>query len=42
LTGRIRNSHLNITDTGAQKQLWKPNKRVQRMVLGADVGLEET
>jgi hypothetical protein len=27
---------------GFQKKVWKPNKRIQRMVLGMDIGLEET
>jgi hypothetical protein len=35
-------SHKNTHPTGVRKRVWKENKRVRRMVLGSDVGLEET
>jgi hypothetical protein len=40
--GRQRFTHRFSQQTGVRKKVWKENKHVRRMVLGADVGLEET
>jgi hypothetical protein len=38
----FRNSKIPTNWTGVRRRVWKPNKRIRRMVLGLDVGLEET
>jgi hypothetical protein len=42
LDGRVNTSLLNGPQIGLRKKAWKPNKKLRRMVLGADVGLQET
>jgi hypothetical protein len=41
-TGRSRSTTTNLNLSGVRKKVWRPNKKVRRMVLGDDVGLEET
>jgi hypothetical protein len=38
----FRNSKIPTNPTRVRRRVWKPNKRIKRMVLGSDVGLEET
>jgi hypothetical protein len=38
---RVRFTHKNPHSTGIQRKAWKTNRKVRKMVLGSDVGLEE-
>jgi hypothetical protein len=40
--GSLRKPHKQPHPTGVRRKLWKANRKVKRMVLGSDVGLEET
>jgi hypothetical protein len=42
VSDRQNDLHPKPSLIGNRKRAWKPNKRVRRMVLGDDVGLEET
>ena len=39
---RVSNTHKYPLSTGIQRKAWKTNRKVRKMVLGSDVGLEET